>query len=53
MHKAIRVHLHIMMYLDESHTYKEALKEMERFAPGWFETDGDPMIIEWIINHCI
>lgn len=52
MAKALTVHLYMMNFL-KTHTcsYKEAIDEMNKTFPGWFETDGDPMIIDWIEEH--
>lgn len=49
---ALTAHLYMMNWLkNHQATYQEAMRELENKFPGWFETDGDPMIIEWIVNH--
>lgn len=54
MTKALQVHLHMMRWLDENEaTYQQAMSELDRAFPGWFETDGDMWLIDWIEGHTL
>lgn len=49
MLKALEVHTYMMEWLDHNDAiYSEAISEMDRRFPGWFERDGDVWIIQWI-----
>lgn len=52
MWRSITVHLYIMRFLEKNVcNYQQAMEEMERTFPGWFQQDGDPMIIDLILAH--